>query len=84
MHHLRVAAEHLKFAEEHDLAHKLMTKAEDIECDLHAAKLRLAAEMQPELEHNKAGRPDLASQLKEENERLRAELRELKQNAGRR
>jgi len=34
----------------------------------------------PELEYNKAGRPDLVLQLKKENERLRAELRELKQN----
>lgn len=66
------------------MAHKLMTKAEDIERDLHEAKKRLAAEMQPEFTHNKADRPDLVSQLKEENERLRAELRELKQNLGKR
>ena len=86
LHHLRVAAEHLKFAEEHDLAHKLMTKAKDIERDLHAAKKRLAAEMQPEpeLERSKADRPEFATQLKEENERLRAELRELKQNLDKR
>jgi hypothetical protein len=80
MHHLRVAVEHLNFAQKHDLAYKLMTKAEDIERDLNAAKKRLADEMQPELEYNKAGRPDLVLQLKEEKERLRAELRELKQN----
>jgi DNA repair exonuclease SbcCD ATPase subunit len=79
LHHLRVAAEHLKFAEEHDLAHKLMTKAQDIERDLHAAKKRLATEMQPELEQRNADRPEFVTQLKEENERLRAELRELKQ-----
>lgn len=84
LHHLRVAAEHLKFAEEHDLAHKLMTKAQDIERDLHAAKKRLAAEMQPELEQRNADRPELVTQLKEENERLRAELRELKQSVDRR
>jgi hypothetical protein len=86
LHHLRVAAEHLKFAEEHDLAHKLMTKAKDIERDLHAAKKRLAAEMQPEpeLERSKADRPEFGTQLKEENERLRAELRELKQNLDKR
>ncbi len=84
MHHLRVAAENLKLAEEHDLAYKLMTKAEDIERDLHAAKKRLAAEMQPQLDHIKVDRPDLVSQLKEENERLRAELRELKQNLDKR
>jgi hypothetical protein len=80
MHHLRVAAEHLKLAEEHDLAHKLMTKAEDIEGDLHSAKQRLASEMQSAREHNKTEWPDHVRQLKEENERLRAELRELKQN----
>jgi hypothetical protein len=84
LHHLRVAAEHLKFAEEHDLAHKLMTKAEDIERDLHAAKLRLAAEMHAESENHNADRPDLVAKLKEENELLRAELRELKQNADKR
>lgn len=80
LHHLRVAAENLKLAEEHDMAYKLMAKAEDIERDLHVAKKRLAAEMQPELEHSKADRPELVGQLKEENERLRAEIRELKQN----
>ena len=84
LHHLRVAAEHLKLAEEHDLAHKLMTKAEDIERDVHAAKLRLAAEMHADSEHHEAGSPDRVAKLKEENERLRAELQELKQNADKR
>ena len=82
--HLRVAAEHLKFAEEHDLAHKLMTKAEDIERDVHAAKKRLAAEMHADYEHHETDRPDLVAKLKEENERMRAELRELKQNGDKR
>ena len=80
MHHLRVAAENLKLAEEHDLAHKLMTKAEDIERDVHAAKKRLAAEMHEDSERHDADKPDIVAKLKEENERLRAELRELKQN----
>lgn len=84
LHHLRVAAEHLKLAEEHDLAHKLMEKAEDIERDVHAAKLRLAAEMHADSEHHEAGSPDLVAKLKEENERLRAELRELRQNSDKR
>jgi hypothetical protein len=84
LHHLRVAAENLKLAEEHDLAHKLMTKAEDIERDLHAAKLRLAAELHADSEHHGADRPDLVVKLKEENERLKAELRDLKQNADKR
>ena len=84
LHHLRVAAEHLKLAEEHDLAHKLMTKAEDIERDVHAAKLRLSAEMHADSKHHEAGDPDLVAKLKKENERLRAELQELKQNADKR
>jgi len=84
LHHLRVAAEHLKLAEELDLAHKLMEKAADIERDVHAAKLRLAAEMHADSEHHGADRPDLVVKLKEENERLRAELRELKLNADKR
>jgi DNA repair exonuclease SbcCD ATPase subunit len=78
MHHLRVAAEHLKLAEEHDLAHKMMEQAESIERDVHAAKRRLAAEMHSETEQNK-DRPDVIAQLKEENERLKNSLRELKQ-----
>lgn len=80
LHHLRVASEHLKLAEEHDLAHKLMTKAEEIERDVHAAKKRLAAEMHVDSERHDADRPDIVARLKEENERLRAELQELKQN----
>jgi hypothetical protein len=84
LHHLRVAAELLKLAEEHDLAHKLMEMAADIERDLHAAKLRLAAETHADSEHHGADRPDLVAKLKEENERLRAELRELKQNSDKR
>ncbi|MCY2982377.1 MAG: hypothetical protein NTY15_01930 [Planctomycetota bacterium] len=84
LHHLRVAAEHLKLAEEHDMAHNLMEKAADIERDVHAAKLRLAAEMHENSEHHRADRPDLVAKLKEENERLRAELRELKRNSDKR
>ena len=79
IHQLRVAAEHLKLADEHDLAHKVMEKAETIERDVQAAKWRLAAEMNPELDQNK-GKPDVVAQLKDENERLKNELRELKQN----
>ena len=84
LHHLRVAAEHLKLAEEHDLAHKLMEKTADIERDVHAAKLRLTAEMHADSEHHEAKQPELVAKLKEENERLRAEVRRLKQNAHKR
>jgi hypothetical protein len=84
LHHLRVAAEQLKFAEEHELAHQIMEKAVDIERDVQAAKKRLAAEMHADSEHHQAVRQDFVAKLKEENERLRAELRELKQNADKR
>jgi hypothetical protein len=40
--------------------------------------------MHADSEHHEADRPDLVVKLKEENERLRAELRELKQNADKR
>lgn len=75
--HLRSAAEHLKLAEEHDMAHVLMEKAESVERDVRAAKQRLAAEMHPELDP-RSERPDMVMQLKLENERLKMELRELK------
>ncbi len=75
--HLRSAAEHLKLAEEHDMAHVLMERAESTERDVRAAKQRLAAEMQSEQDPSKE-RPDMIMQLKQENERLKMELRELK------
>jgi hypothetical protein len=56
-----------------------MEKAGIIERDVHEAKRRLAAEMHPELDQMN-GKPDVVAQLKEENERLKNELRELKQN----
>jgi small-conductance mechanosensitive channel len=84
VHHLRVAAEHLKLAEEHDTAHKLMEKAEEMERDIRVAKQELTSNMRSESGHNNAGWPEVITQLKEENERLRAELRELKQNLDKR
>lgn len=84
VHHLRVAAQHLKFAEEHDLARKLMEQAEVKERDMHAAKQRLASEMQSDVGHNIAIRSELVTQIKEENERLRVELREIKKNLDKR
>ncbi|MFN6401377.1 MAG: hypothetical protein ACK449_15920 [Planctomycetota bacterium] len=56
-----------------------MDKATDIEPEVHVAKLRPAAKMLAGSEHHEAEQPDLVSKLKEKNERLRAELRELKQ-----
>lgn len=78
IHHFRVAAENLKMAEEHDLAHKLMERAADMERDVHAAKHKLAAEMNMGSEKKKPIGHDAVEQLKEEIERLRAEVRELK------
>jgi hypothetical protein len=82
--HLRIASQHAKQAEVHELAHQLMAKAEDIERDMQAAKKQLAAEIQAFAEQPTAGHSELVSKLKEENERLRAEINELKRNADRR
>jgi|694.fasta_scaffold31336_3 colicin import membrane protein len=35
--HLRIASEHLKMAQKHDMAHELMRQAEEIERDVHQA-----------------------------------------------
>ena len=70
-------------AAESDLL-KVRVEIADIERDVHAAKLRLSAETHADSKHNEAGDPDLVAKLKKENERLRAELRELKQNADKR
>ncbi len=82
--HLRIASQHAKLAEVHELAHQLMARAEDMERDMQAAKKQLAAEMQAFAEQPREGHSELVSQLKEENERLKAEIRELKRNADRR
>ncbi len=82
IHHIRVAAENLKAAEAHDLAMQLMEKAEIMERDLREAKERLAGEM------DRRGKPDPRDaqirELREQNERLQAEIRELRQNLERR
>lgn len=77
--HLRVAAENLKLAEEHDLAHKLMEQAEAMERDVQKAKQRLAAEMHERHEQQGEHGPDVVRELRAEIERLRAEVRELSQ-----
>ena len=76
--HYRVAAENLKMVEEHELARKLMVKAEDMERDVQNAKQRLAAQMDMEGSDKKVIGPEAFVQLKNEIERLRAEVRELK------
>lgn len=77
--HLRIAAENLKLAEEHDLAHKLMEQAEAMERDVQKAKQRLAAEMNERHEHQGEHGPEVVRKLRAEIERLRAEVRDLSQ-----
>jgi polyhydroxyalkanoate synthesis regulator phasin len=77
IHHLRVAAQNLKMAEAHDLAHDLMEKAESMERDVQEGKKRLAAEMQKA--HGGEHGPDVVRELRAEIERLRAEVKELRQ-----
>jgi hypothetical protein len=77
IHHIRVAAENLKLAEAHDLAHQLMEKAEGMERELKEGKQRLAAEMQ-KIQGVKDG-PEIGRDLRAENERLRSEIKELRQ-----
>jgi archaellum component FlaC len=82
IHHLRVAAENLKMAEAHDLAHQLMEKAEAMEREVQEGKRRLAAEIQKV--HGGERGPDVVRELKEEIERLRAEVKELRQKVEKR
>ena len=77
--HLRVAAENLKMAEMHDMAMELMKKAEAMEREVVAHKERIAGEFgmrggKPRMEEL----PAAMRELREENERLRAELNELR------
>ena len=80
--HLRVAAENLKMAEAHDLAHQLMEKAEAMEREVQEGKKRLAAEIQKA--HGGEHGPDVVRELKEEIDRLRAEVKELRQKVEKR
>jgi DNA repair exonuclease SbcCD ATPase subunit len=77
IHHIRVAAENLKLAEAHDLAHQLMEKAEGMERELQEGKQRLAAEMQKRQVNNDG--LEIVRDLRAENERLRSEINELRQ-----
>lgn len=82
IHHIRVAAENLKLAEAHDFAHQLMEKAKVMERELQDGKQRLAAEMQ-KLQGVKDG-PEIVRDLRAENERLRSEIKELRQKVEKR
>jgi hypothetical protein len=82
IHHIRVAAENLKLAEAHDLAHQLMEKAEGMERELQEGKQRLAAEMQKRQVNNDG--LEIVRDLRAENERLRSEINELRQKVEKR
>lgn len=77
IHHMRVAAENLKLAEAHDMAHQLMEKAEVMERELHEGKQRLAAEINNS--HHKQEGLDIMRDLRAELEQLRREVKELRQ-----
>ncbi|MEI8019189.1 MAG: hypothetical protein WCH39_13380, partial [Schlesneria sp.] len=77
IHHIRVAAENLKQAEIHDMAHQLTETAESMEKDVQRAKQQLAKEM-----HHPNGQPgehgqDVIQELRIENERLKQMIKEL-------
>lgn len=82
MHHIRVAAENLKLAEAHDMAHQLMEKAEIMERELHEGKQRLAAEINNS--HHKQESLDIVRDLRAELEQLRREVKELRQQVEKR
>lgn len=84
IHHLRVAAQNLKMAEEHELAHKLMDQAAAMERDVHEAWQRLSTETHASPKRQGEHAPDAMRELKEEIQRLRDEVRELSQKIDKR
>jgi len=59
--HLRIASEHLKHAEMHDMALNLMRQAEGIEQDLRNAKEKMAEQMQGIKEQPRRDQPERQS-----------------------
>jgi hypothetical protein len=76
--YIRTAAENLKAAEMHDMAHELMNRAEVMEKELHAAKEEFVHAMKASAKARRPGAGDEIHELREENEHLRAELSELR------
>lgn len=72
--HMRMAAENLKAAELHDLAHEVMKKAEGLERDVHVAREEM--ERATSNKNSDAMEKEL-QELRRENERLRNALNEL-------
>jgi hypothetical protein len=81
---MRVAAQNLQMAEMHDVAHKIMEQAEAMERDVQNAKRQLEAEMHRGHERHGEHGPDVVHELKQEIERLRAEVKELSQKVEKR
>jgi SMC interacting uncharacterized protein involved in chromosome segregation len=82
--HLRVAAQNLKQADEHELAQRMSEKADVMERDLHEARRRMEMAMHEAHERRGEARgggeigPETLQKLVSEIERLRAEVRELR------
>lgn len=79
---LRVAAENLKQAEVHDLAQQIMQKAEAMEREVQEARKRLAEDHRKT--HGEDHGADVVRELRSEVERLRAEIKELRQRVDKR
>ena len=74
--HIRVAAENLKAAEMHDMAHELTRRADDMERDIHNAKAELGRKMHGN-KPNESDRENDIRRLKMENEELREQMKKL-------
>jgi hypothetical protein len=85
LHHLRVAAENLKAAEMHDMAHAVMEKAGHLEKEVHAQKEELAHAIRNH-HRGESGHPpehvahEEMNHLRQEVEALRRELKEAHQS----
>ena len=77
IHHIRKAAENLKAAELHDMAHDLVAKADAMERELQNAKQELMHSMSNGDQDHEPNK--MAQQLQSENAQLRRELNELRE-----
>ena len=79
-HHLRVASQNLKLAEEHDLARKLMDQSEQILRKIREEREHRERAYQVQMANSKQAEASAQEvhRLKQELEELRAELRELR------
>ncbi len=77
IHHMRTAAENLKAAELHEMAHDLMAKADAMEQESIAAKKELMKTMSSGGENHDSNKA--VQQLRSENAQLKRELNELRE-----